>query len=68
MRKEYEDKFDYTEIIVDNRNDMKNSLIKKHNVTLVPTVVMINSDGTLHKRIETSIPTSEMEKYIEGLH
>lgn len=64
----YEDKFVYTEVIVDSRNDMKNALIKKHNVTLVPTVVMINSDGTLHKRIEASIPTSEMEEYIEGLH
>jgi thioredoxin-like negative regulator of GroEL len=64
----YEDKFVYTEVIVDSRNDMKNTLIKKHNVTLVPTVVMINSDGTLHKRIENSIPKEEMEEYIKGLH
>lgn len=64
----YEDKFVYTEVIVDNRNDMKNALIKKHNVTLVPTVVMINSDGTLYKRIENAIPKSEMEEYIKGLH
>ena len=64
----YEDKFVYTEVIVDNRNDMKNALIKKHNVTLVPTVVMINSDGTIHKRIENSIPIEQMEEYIKGLH
>ncbi len=64
----YEDKFVYTEVIVDSRNDMKNALIKKHNVTLVPTVVMINSDGTVHKRIENAIPKEEMEKYIKGLH
>ena len=64
----YEDKFVYTEVIVDSRNDMKNALIKKHNVTLVPTVVMINSDGKVHKRIENSIPKEEMEKYIKGLH
>jgi thiol:disulfide interchange protein len=64
----YEDKFVYTEVIVDSRNDMKNALIKKHNVTLVPTVVMINSDGTVYKRIENSIPKSEMEEYIKGLH
>ena len=64
----YEDKFVYTEVIVDSRNDMKNALIKKHNVTLVPTVVMINSDGTIHKRIENSIPKEEMEEYIKGLH
>ena len=64
----YEDKFVYTEVIVDSRNDMKNALIKKHNITLVPTVVMINSDGTVYKRIENSIPKSEMEEYIKGLH
>ena len=64
----YEDKFVYTEVIVDSRNDMKNALIKKHNVTLVPTVVMINSDGSIHKRIENSIPKDEMEEYIKGLH
>jgi thioredoxin-like negative regulator of GroEL len=64
----YEDKFVYTEVIVDSRNDMKNALIKKHNVTLVPTVVMINSDGTVHKRIENAIPKEEMEKYIKGLY
>ena len=63
----YEDKFVYTEVIVDSRNDMKNALIKKHNVTLVPTVVMINSDGSIHKRIENSIPKEEMEEYIKGL-
>ena len=64
----YGDKFVYTEVIVDSRNDMKNALIKKHNVTLVPTVVMINSDGSIHKRIENSIPKEEMEEYIKGLH
>lgn len=64
----YEDKFVYTEVIVDNRNDMKNALIKKHNVTLVPTVIMINSDGTVYKRIENAIPKVEMEEYIKGLH
>ena len=63
----YEDKFVYTEVIVDSRNDMKNALIKKHNLTLVPTVVMVNSDGSIHKRIENSIPKEEMEEYIKGL-
>ena len=63
----YKDKIDYTEIIVDNRNDMKNTLIKKHNVTLVPTIIMINSDGSISKRIESSLPIDEMENYIKEL-
>lgn len=64
----YQDKVEYTEIIVDSRNDMKNSMIKKYNVTLVPTIIMLNSDGTQHKRIESSLPVDEMEQCIKGLH
>ncbi len=63
----YEDKVTYTEIIVDNRDDMKNNMIRKYNVKLVPTIIMLNSDGTQYKRIESSIPASEMETYIKGL-
>jgi thiol:disulfide interchange protein len=59
--------FVYTEIIVDNRNDMNNSLIKKYNVTLVPTIIMLNSDGTQYMRLETSVPKEKMEEYIKGL-
>lgn len=63
----YSDKVTYTEIIVDNRNDMKNSMIKKYNVQLVPTIIMLNSDGTQYMRIESAIPKSQMEEYIKGL-
>lgn len=63
----YQDKFTYTEIIVDNRNDMNNELIKKYHVQLVPTIIMLNSDGTQYKRIESSLPVEQMEQYIKGL-
>lgn len=63
----YEDQVVYTEIIVDSRDDMKNNMIKKYNVKLVPTIIMLNSDGTQYKRIESAIPASEMETYIKGL-
>lgn len=63
----YKNNIAYTEIIVDSRDDMKNNLIKKYNVTLVPTVIMLNSDGTQYKRIESAIPKEEMEGYIKGL-
>lgn len=64
----YQDDVTYTEIIVDSRNDMKNRLIKKYNVQMVPTVIMLNSDGTQAARIESAIPAEEMDKYIRGLH
>lgn len=63
----YEDKITYTEIIVDNRDDMKNNMIKKYKVTLVPTIIMLNSDGSQHKRIESSLPKEQMEAYIKEL-
>jgi len=64
----YSDKVTYTEIIVDNRNDMNNEMIKKYNVSLVPTVIMLNSDGTQYKRIEGAQPKNRMEQYIKELH
>lgn len=63
----YEDKVTYTEIIVDNRDDMKNNMIKKYKVTLVPTIIMLNSDGTQCARIESSLPKEQMESYIKEL-
>ena len=59
----YQDKVVYTEIIVDNKND----LIRKYNVQLVPTIIMLNSDGTQYKRIESALPKEQMEQYIKGL-
>lgn len=63
----YRDKVDYTSITVDSRDDMKNNLIKKYNVTLVPTIIMLNSDGTQYKRIESAIPKGQLEQCIQGL-
>lgn len=63
----YDDKVVYTEIMVDSRNDMKNNLIKKYNVQLVPTVIMLNSDGTQSVRIEGAKTAGEFEECIKGL-
>lgn len=63
----YSNKVDYTSITVDSRDDMKNNMIKKYNVTLVPTVIMLNSDGTQYKRIESAIPKEQLEQCIKGL-
>ena len=63
----YQGDIEYVSIIVDSGKDMNNKLIKKHNIKLVPTVVMINSDGTTAKRIEGAIAKEEYEKCIKGL-
>ena len=46
---------------------MKNKLIKKYNVQMVPTIIMLNSDGSQSSRIETALPKEQMEKYIKEL-
>lgn len=58
----YKDKVSYTAVIVDSRKDMNNKLIKKHNVTLVPTVVILDSNGKEVKKFEGA---AEKEEYIE---
>lgn len=63
----YEDKITYTQVKVDSRDDMKNKLINKYNVTLVPTVIMLNSDGSICQRIESALPKEKMENYIKEL-
>jgi len=64
---QYKDKITYTEIIVDSRDDMKNNMIKKYNVQLVPTVIMLNSDGSTNKRIEGAVPKEQFENCIKEL-
>ncbi len=63
----YKDKVSYTEIIVDSRKDMNNKLIKKFNITLVPTVVMLDSNGKECKRFEGAAEKSEYIEVIESL-
>lgn len=63
----YKDRISYTSIIVDSRKDMNNKLIKKYNITLVPTVVMLDSNGNECKRIQGAAAKEEYEEIIEGL-
>ena len=65
---------------VESLNNLKDSLdnpaqcgnsfvkwIKKHNVTLVPTIILINSNGSQTRRIEGAIEKEQMEEYIRQL-
>lgn len=63
----YQDKISYTSVMVDSKKDMANSLIKKYNIQLVPTVVMLNSDGSKAQVIEGAVSKEEYENCIKGL-
>lgn len=63
----YKDEIVLTEIRVQDGSSFSNSEIKKHNVTLVPTIILIDSKGNEVRRIEGAIPQEEMEECLKGL-
>ena len=63
----YEDKIIMTEIQVQNQNSYNQEQIKKYNVTLVPTIILLNSDGKQVKRIEGEISKDKMDNYLKEL-
>ncbi len=64
---QYKDKIEYTQIFVDSAKDMNHPLIKKYNITLVPTVVMVNSDGSVAKTIVGAVSKEKYEDCIKRL-
>lgn len=63
----YEGEIILTEIPVQDNTSFTNSQIEKYNVTLVPTIILIDSSGKQTKRIEGAIEKEEMESYLKGL-
>lgn len=63
----YNGKIILTEIQVQDKNSFSEEQIKKYNVTLVPTIVLLNSDGKQVKRIEGAIPKEQMDRYLQEL-
>ncbi len=58
----------YTEIIVDNRNDMNNNIDKKIQCTACSNNYhTLNSDGTQYKQVNHLSLKEQLETYIEGL-
>ena len=63
----YGDSIVLTEIQVQENSDYNQSMIKKYNVTLVPTIILLDSKGKTVRRIEGAIPASEMDECLKGL-
>ena len=55
------------EISVQDGKAFTNEQIQKYNVTLVPTMIFIDSNGKQVRRIEGAIERSELEKYLEEI-
>lgn len=63
----YKDCIELMEINVQDNNPKNDEWIKKYDVTLVPTIILVNSSGNQVKRIEGAIEKEQMEKYLQDL-
>lgn len=64
----YEGKIILTEIQVQDQNSFNQEQIKKYNVTLVPTIILLNSQGKQVRRIEGEVAKDTMDKYLKELN
>ncbi|MDR1168327.1 MAG: thioredoxin family protein [Heliobacteriaceae bacterium] len=67
LKPKYGDRIAFTDVNVQDNSDFAKSQIKKHNITLVPTIILFDSSGKQIKRIEDAIPETEMDNYLKGL-
>lgn len=63
----YEGRIILTEIPVQDGTSFSNSQIEKYNVTLVPTIILLDATGKQVKRIEGAIEKEQMDNYLKGL-
>lgn len=65
--KKYHDKITFKKINVNSTAGNTQSLVKKYNVNVVPTMVFLNKEGKVVKRTEGSMPKAELESYLDKL-
>ena len=63
----YEGKIVLEEINVQDKSSFNDEEIAKYNVTLVPTIILINSAGQQVERIEGAVSKEKMEISLKGL-
>ena len=64
----YQDKITLIEIPVQDKTSFNQEQIKKYKVTLVPTIILNDTNGKQVKRIEGAIEKDVMESYLQGLN
>lgn len=63
----YQDKIILTEISVQDGRDFTNDQIKKYNITLVPTMIFLDSNNKQVRRVEGAIEKEVLENYLKEL-
>lgn len=64
----YSSKIDLIEIQVQNNDEFTKKQIAKYNVTLVPTLIVINSKGKKLQKIEGYVEKQKLEKLMKELN
>ncbi len=64
---QYTDKVVYEKINSQSNDKHTQSMIQKYNVTVVPTVIFLNKDGSVYKKTEGAYDKNEFEKYLKGI-
>jgi thiol-disulfide isomerase/thioredoxin len=67
LKPKYGDRIAFTDINVQDNSDYVKSQVKKHNITLVPTILLFDSNGKQVKRIEDAVPADKMDGYLKEL-
>lgn len=63
----YSEKITLTEVQVQNNDTFTNEQIKKYNISLVPTIVLVDKNGKKLDKIEGYIEESDLEKIMRDL-
>lgn len=63
----YENKVDYKKIDVQAKDTNTTNMIKRYNVTLVPTLVLIKKDGTVYKQVEGYFNKNDLKSMFDAL-
>ncbi len=63
----YEDKIDYQNINAQSNDPATSDLIAKYKINLVPTMIFLKKNGSLHKKTEGTMSKNELEKYIKEI-
>ena len=64
---QYADKVDYQKYTTQTNDSATDALIKKYNITLVPTMIFLKKDGNVYKKTEGYMTEKELESILKGL-
>lgn len=63
----YKESIELVSIPVQVQNEYNNDMVSKYQVTLVPTIILLNKNQSIQKRIEGYLDSNTFEKYLKEL-